>query len=676
MRSRKGQRGRLAAGGTALGLLLGLVGPAAAQDAGRAASADVRIDLMEQTAIARRGGTFEMRLRLDGAPADGTIQVVLHQRVRSRSELAASMDGNGLRNRIVAPIYALSELPEQADGTRRVPLSLDPTAGGVTLQSEGVYPVEVRVDGPDGADLGSLVTHLILPPEAGDESPPLGVAVLAEAGVRPGLQPDGSVRLPRSEVEAMAEVIAGLAAVPDVPATLAATPETLDALRESAEPGDVELADAARTAAEGRSVLALPYVEVSVDALASAGLIDELDEQRARGRRVLAEALGSPPVASVAVAPADLGAAGLADLARAGVTRVVVDADQVGPLDPGLISYSLAQPFELTGPPAATEATGDLALEAMALDPTVQERLSSAGSPGLVASRVLSELAFLRLEQPSVARSIVTPIPSGTPARVIGLILEGLGAGPPFRPVSVDEAFDHAEPLLDAGDNRVTRSLLPAVSEPIPPSEALPIVAGRTHLDSFTDLVGPDNPATEPLQRHLLMTTAGRLTTAERRAHLAAVESAIDAVAGSVSTPATFTLTLTARDGTVPLTVTNGSGMPLRVVLRLESAKLEFPDGDTIDQVLSTETTRIDLKVRARATGAFPLVITVLTPDEERTLATTRYTVRSTAVSGAGLLLSIGAGLFLIVWWARHWRRTRRSARLIAAHGHPAGGAG
>ena len=50
-----------------------------------------------------------------------------------------------------------------------------------------------------------------------------------------------------------------------------------------------------------------------------------------------------------------------------------------------------------------------------------------------------------------------------------------------------------------------------------------------------------------------------------------------------------------------------------------------------------------------------------------------RYTVRSTAVSGAGLVLSVGAGVFLIVWWARHWHRTRRSARLVDhRHSHRA----
>ena len=36
------------------------------------------------------------------------------------------------------------------------------------------------------------------------------------------------------------------------------------------------------------------------------------------------------------------------------------------------------------------------------------------------------------------------------------------------------------------------------------------------------------------------------------------------------------------------------------------------------------------------------------------------------------VIFSVGAGVFLVVWWARHWHRTRRSARLVGAHSHPA----
>jgi hypothetical protein len=146
-------------------------------------------------------------------------------------------------------------------------------------------------------------------------------------------------------------------------------------------------------------------------------------------------------------------------------------------------------------------------------------------------------------------------------------------------------------------------------------------------------------------------------------------------VSGQVVVPETFTLTLAARDGTIPLTLGNQSGLPLRVVIRLRSQKLEFPEGESISLLLTEPSTRIDIPVRARTSGDFPLQIDVLTPDGQQRLAMSRYTVRSTAVSGVGLVLSVGAGAFLVVWWARHWHRTRRSARLIASDSHPAAGA-
>jgi hypothetical protein len=183
--------------------------------------------------------------------------------------------------------------------------------------------------------------------------------------------------------------------------------------------------------------------------------------------------------------------------------------------------------------------------------------------------------------------------------------------------------------------------------------------------------VGAKSPTIAPLDRHLLVATTVGLTGARRLAHIEAVESAIDTVAGQVTTPATFTLTLTARNGTIPLTIRNDSDLPLRVSVHLRSQKLEFPEGETIRLVLDEPATRVDIPVQARASGAFPLEVDVMTPDGERSLAMTRYTVRSTAVSGAGLVLSVGAGAFLVVWWARHWHRTRRSARLVATSSHP-----
>ena len=99
-----------------------------------------------------------------------------------------------------------------------------------------------------------------------------------------------------------------------------------------------------------------------------------------------------------------------------------------------------------------------------------------------------------------------------------------------------------------------------------------------------------------------------------------------------------------------------------------DADKLTFPDGDTVIVHLPASTvTSLDVDVRARSSGTFPLRMVITSPDEIVVVSRARFTVRSTAVSGVGLVLSVGAGLFLALWWASHFRRVRRARKLVAA---------
>ncbi|MGH9112416.1 MAG: DUF6049 family protein, partial [Acidimicrobiales bacterium] len=138
-----------------------------------------------------------------------------------------------------------------------------------------------------------------------------------------------------------------------------------------------------------------------------------------------------------------------------------------------------------------------------------------------------------------------------------------------------------------------------------------------------------------------------------------------------VELPDEFRITLTSRTSTIPVNIDNRSDQPLTVRVELSSSQLEFPDGDVITRELQPGITRLDVPVRILTSGAFPLDITVTSPDGSIELDRTTFDVRSTAVTGVGLLLSIGAGLFLAVWWARHWRRARRSRHLMPAGSAP-----
>ena len=136
--------------------------------------------------------------------------------------------------------------------------------------------------------------------------------------------------------------------------------------------------------------------------------------------------------------------------------------------------------------------------------------------------------------------------------------------------------------------------------------------------------------------------------------------------------PDQFRITLTSRTSTIPVNITNNLNQPLKVRIEFDSGQLEFLDGDVVNRALPPGVTRLDVRVRALTSGAFPMGITVRSPDSSIELDQTTFDIRSTAVTGVGLVLSIGAGLFLAVWWARHWRGSRRSRHLVPSGAAPA----
>jgi hypothetical protein len=86
------------------------------------------------------------------------------------------------------------------------------------------------------------------------------------------------------------------------------------------------------------------------------------------------------------------------------------------------------------------------------------------------------------------------------------------------------------------------------------------------------------------------------------------------------------------------------------------------------DVVLQPGNNPRTVTVRARASAAFSLRATLLAPDGSE-LIRSRFTIVSTVFSGVGIVLSIVSALFLLIWWARHWRTARRDRRLVRPSG-------
>lgn len=127
-----------------------------------------------------------------------------------------------------------------------------------------------------------------------------------------------------------------------------------------------------------------------------------------------------------------------------------------------------------------------------------------------------------------------------------------------------------------------------------------------------------------------------------------------------IALPDKRTLTITSRENEIPVTLRNTYGAPISIVVTISSDKLAFPKGSVFPVTLREENSTIKIPVRARTSGSFSVSITVASPNGMVKVGQQSATVRSTVVSGAGIAIAVSSLLFLAVWWASHYRRSKK----------------
>lgn len=661
-------------------LLLGATPVAGAQDA-----AAPRLSLLARTAWVGDGIDFVLTVQVTGAPADALVRMTVHDRVRSRSEFARSVVGEGLRTRQYRSDddTALAGVAQSGGAiTVAVPLGGRPEIERAPITTPGVYPVVLEVRSPGGDTLSALRTHLVYLPALDPESDavPLAAAVVLPIGAPPAHLTVGPPTVPDAP---LTEIAAVLAQHPDVPVTLAPTPETIVA----AATADPDAVDGLAANLAGRQVVAGPWVDLDEAAWARADDA-ELQRQLDRGRQALTGALGVP-IGTTRVLPAGASAAEVRAVAAQGAQALVVAESDLVRLEDDL-RVTLTRPFTLasdlvTAPVPALAA--DTALAALAAGAEVD--------PVLAAHLVLADLAVLADDQPTQARvaTLVLPPEAARSPAFLDALLAGLeppaappapapsldpavptsAATPAAAPVvvgsTVDDAFATVEPAGVDGDPDPADPLVRAMADGSTPPGiadlARRLAAARSYVGSYAATFGPDDPTGVQLDRLVASAASADLDAGARTAALDAATAVIDQQLAALHAPDRQQVRLTAREGRVQLVLVNDTGRPARVTLLLRGDRLLLPDAEDgrLTVVLTEQSTRIDLRVEARSSGDAPLDVVLVTPDEQVELGQTRVTVRATAFSGVGVVLLGASAAFLVVWWTRTIVRERRGAK-------------
>jgi hypothetical protein len=666
---------RRAGGALVLAILfvaLPVPGPVTAQD-----EPPVRLTLARQSAYVtpERPLTLQVSATNDTEEAipDLALKLWVYPSARSRSEY-----DEALRFEAVSPLHVSTFAVEgalEAGQTRRLPAI---EAGLPILEDLGenaLYPIKVELTSQNltVAEMRSATVYIqeriVLP---------LDVSITFVLDAPPSFRPDGTFTddtlLRRIAPEGRIGAVVDALRDTPVACTLVMSPLLLEQLRRMADGfrmvQDDQVASFGRNSPQARraaavleqlravsrppvEVVALPYASPSLPAMASAGLREALRAQVNRGSQLVEAVLGVPPAEGAFRPPGGtVDDASMNLLLGLGERALILDAEAV------------SQPtfFFTPSPVAALETEGGRELSAVYPDAGVDRRVDDGDEdPRLAAMQTLGELSAIYFERPGTARGVAIVIGEDDAPRpgYLRTLLRGLSSQREglrwLRPVTTNR-------LLLGRQRPVDRHLRPLTTETFSPLYVSELGLARDDLAQFAAVAGIDHEVVNRLGTLVLTSQSRFLIPREEEAvaMLDVVERDVGSELDKIDPPRPTTIRLTSRSGVIPLTIGNEADYPMDVRVVLRAQGLTFLGGSSRLVKLTRPEQQLTFPVRAERTGRFPVVVEVQTPGGAE-IAESRILVRSTAYNRVALVVTIGAALFLALWWSRRFLpRARR----------------
>lgn len=618
--------------------------------------------------------TFQMTLFVEGestlgsaAPTD--IVITSYEPVESRQAVRQAISGEfpDLVDSLVIPVESANR-SSSGMVDLSIPIEIDSRSQSrLQLPDAGLIPITIGLQ-VDRTITNQLVTFVErLPDQATVPEPvvPLGAAVVGAIEGSLTLAPDSTTVVADADRALLGNAAAAAESSPGTPISIAFRPELLEGLSRSTE-DDLGLLERLR-AATSLAHLATTYVDLDVTAATSGGLGEVFTDQVRLGEDALRAAFPGTSVQRGTWLQASLlSATGAQKLRDLGFTTVLMSA--VAQEKSGLGALLFADPTRLTEMRLPSGAT----IQAALVDVHIANllTLASAGDPTdayLVAQQVLAEVKMMRREildrgEGFENRTVfLSTVDGGLPTiDVLLALIDTLSASGLVEFVDVDTAIDDTS--LGLIDGRpFTIDLQDVVDESL-------LDLGSTmndlieRIDAFASML-PDGDERPGMWRRLLDVIPDASLSADGRQVYADVVAAQTAeLAASIVPPENTTFTLGGRDSSVRVTLRNDSATDLTVRVRLTSAKLEFPAGDSLQVLPAGATTSVEIPVRAKSNGRFPVVLQLLTPRGDVAIAPpTTFTARVNALAGLGQLVTGVLLLLLATWWVHHLRGRRKS---------------
>ncbi|MEM8705727.1 MAG: DUF6049 family protein [Actinomycetota bacterium] len=613
------------------GAVLG--GGAAAQSPGE------RIDLVSQTTFVTEAPVV-LDLRLPNLAADRRLQVRAFRPLEDPSAIAATIATPPIENPDLAN-FVIDDLAEIAVGSGDLfSVTLpDDEVGEILRREPGAIPIRLDLIDAQGVVIDTVVTFVIV--EDTTLSARIDLAFVAD-GAAPLAHGVDSLTI--DPADTVARVMDAVRDAPG-PTLVEFTPETLTALAEVA--GGISAIDDLRDLLDEHLLSLTPWVTIDEEAWRLAGESERVFALYARGQQTTEAFLGRTP-ASIVRLDATTTPDTVGFLRSIGVTAGIVEPVQ---LDELTIERADRRPIEVL------DANG-ITMPVLVVDRAFEATLAG-DDPELVAQLRFTELLF-DAKTVGTDRGIVVDL--DTVDRIpLTLLLDLFDTSDRLGVVAVDDLLARP-PARDAAGAVLRVPLLAEEADDVA-GVASDLRLTESVLESYTTMVPPEDGTIEALETVLTAAMSDELDPDRRRSYTDAVFDLVVAGTSDFEVVESSRVTLATRSATLPVTIRNDQDLPINVFVRISSEKLRFPDGEELRLVLAPGLNELQLPVETVASGDARILISVTSPDGRLDLASGSVDIRSTAISGLGLVVSLISLAVLLTWWLRTILRVRRTRR-------------
>lgn len=650
------------------------------------------------------GSFFQLSVRassailetLDTTGRSASLVITSHRPVTSRDEVRSAVAGD-LPQIIDAVSFPMRDVVA-ASSTPSEPGRIDllvrteigtRTPDALQMSATGIYPLTIDVMMSDErvVRLISFIERLESDAFAPSSTSPIELALVGRLSAPVSLGPDATTTVSSASRRVISEWISVLEQRSNIALTAALQPELLDAFGRST-PEDQELLIRLQRVVPFEA-LSTTYVGMDPTDVERHGLSMVFTRQLRLGESTLSSlfpARTAPRHSWLQSRPLSSGGARLlADLgfrtvvippsARSTVIDDDVETDLFARLDPTrLVELAFSDDGVIMG--AVTDVDLAAALARGSNRPI--------GGEHLVAHQVLADLKMQRMESAGddvnpARRALVLTTTSGdlpTPAMTDALV-DVVGRDPRFSFAHLDTALTNMIDIDEAASVELPDLLDRPPSTPASTTLGSVVESLDSMIDAFASSLPRGDDRVRSWRQILDVLPDDRLDAMARAAYVETVRSATRDIVTSIVPPASTTFTLGGRDSPIRFSIRNDGTTDLEVLVRLRSSKLRLPEGDKVVTLPAQTSTAVEFAVNARSNGRFPVTLQLLTPSGEEPLgAPATLTARVNALAGLGQLVTGIALLFLVSWWANHFRREyrrRQSETDLSTQRHPSG---